>query len=104
MDKYIITGGAGFIGSHFCERLVSFNNVTVIDNVSTGNIDNLYQCCNNPNFNLISGSILDCPLTTYMSTDTIFHLAVVVGVKNKQNEVKIISIKKEDFAFFISIT
>jgi len=81
----LVTGGAGFIGSHLCERLISDgHNVTVIDDFSTGRAANLAILSNSPNFTLIEGSILDAntlnPLVN--KADYVFHLAAAVGVFN----------------------
>ena len=80
--KILITGGAGFIGSHLSELLISEGNqVVALDNQSTGSAKNL-----NPSSNLevVEGSILDSNLVdTLMSKATVcFHLAAALGVKN----------------------
>ena len=80
--KILITGGAGFIGSHLSELLISEGNqVIALDNQSTGSAKNL-----NPSSNLevVEGSILDSNLVdTLMSKVTVcFHLAAALGVKN----------------------
>ena len=80
--KILITGGAGFIGSHLAELLISEGNqVIALDNQSTGSAKNL-----NPSINLevIKGSILDSNLVdSLMSKVTVcFHLAAALGVKN----------------------
>ena len=80
--KILITGGAGFIGSHLAELLISEGNqVIALDNQSTGSAKNL-----NPSSNLevIKGSILDSNLVdSLMSKVTVcFHLAAALGVKN----------------------
>ena len=80
--KILITGGAGFIGSHLSELLISEGNqVVALDNQSTGSVKNL-----NPSSNLevIEGSILDSNLVdSLMSKVTVcFHLAAALGVKN----------------------
>ena len=54
MAKYLVTGGAGFIGSRICELLIEEGNtVKVIDNLSSGKLSNLDLVINNPNFNLL---------------------------------------------------
>ena len=83
--RILVTGGAGFIGSHLCERLISDGHiVTVIDNFSTGRASNLASLTNNQNFTLVQGSILDSttlnPLVN--EADYVFHLAAAVGVFN----------------------
>ena len=85
----LVTGGAGFIGSHLCERLVSEGyKVTALDNFSTGRASNLTSLANNSNFRMVQGSILDnnilAPLI--MESDYVFHLAAAVGVFNIVND------------------
>ncbi len=53
----IITGGAGFIGSHLCERLIAENNIICIDNFISGNQDNIAHLLTNPNFEFINHDI-----------------------------------------------
>ena len=82
--KVLVTGGAGFIGSHLCEKLVvGGEQVTVLDNLSTGRYENVAHLKENPNFNLVVGSILDEKLVDKLceKTDIIFHLAAAVGVE-----------------------
>ena len=58
--KYLITGGAGFIGSHLSDALIARGDtVTVLDNLSTGNRANIEKLLTHPNFRLIEGSVLD---------------------------------------------
>lgn len=80
--KNVITGGAGFIGSHLTEYLLARGEeVTIIDDLSTGSLDNLSAVGRNAN--LVSGSILDKDLVqqTIDDADRVFHLAAAVGVK-----------------------
>lgn len=86
--RILVTGGAGFIGSHLSERLMSDgHSVTVIDNLSTGRVSNLTSLMDSDNFTFVSGSILDSnvlsPLIEY--ADYVFHLAAAVGVFNIVN-------------------
>jgi UDP-glucose 4-epimerase len=84
----LVTGGAGFIGSHLCERLVlEGHSVTAIDNFATGNAKNLACLEGNPNFTLITGSILDSKILNPLiqRSDYVFHLAAAVGVFNIVN-------------------
>ena len=86
--RILVTGGAGFIGSHLCERLVKIGHeVTVIDNLSTGRASNLASLIGNQNFQFIEGSILDTQqLSTLIdNSEYIFHLAAAVGVFNIVN-------------------
>jgi UDP-glucose 4-epimerase len=81
----LVTGGAGFIGSHLCERLINDGHtVTVIDNFSTGRAPNLAQIAGLGNFKLIEGSILDNQKLNLLinQVDYVFHLAAAVGVFN----------------------
>jgi len=80
----LITGGAGFIGSHLAERLVSQGkNVTIIDDLSTGAIDNIRGLKVSPNFNYYIDSLTNERLMAELvdSADIIYHLAAAVGVK-----------------------
>jgi UDP-glucose 4-epimerase len=57
---YLITGGAGFIGSHLSDKLISEGHkVTVLDDLSTGKIDNVKHLESKPGFELVVGSILN---------------------------------------------
>ena len=83
--RILVTGGAGFIGSHLCERLVSARHiVTVIDNFSTGRASNLANLSDSDNFTLVEGSILDSSILNPLIRDAeyVFHLAAAVGVFN----------------------
>lgn len=81
----LVTGGAGFIGSHLVDRLLSEgHSILVLDNISTGNLKNLSNNARNAKFKIIQGSILDQDLLTTLvsNVDYIFHLAAAVGVFN----------------------
>ena len=83
--RILVTGGAGFIGSHLCERLVKGGHkVVAIDNFSTGKASNLEQLEGTGDFKLVAGSILDTQLLTKLvnECDYVFHLAAAVGVFN----------------------
>ena len=84
--KALITGGAGFIGSHLINKLLSENiNPIVIDNLSTGDISNLDNVMHEIEF--IKGDIRDESLVdkTMKNIDLVFHMAAAVGVKNILN-------------------
>lgn len=81
--RVLVTGGAGFIGSHLVDRLLlDGHSVSVLDNVSTGQRSNLDRHHKNSNFTFINGSILDQDLLRKCvdGVDYIFHLAAAVGV------------------------
>ena len=83
--RILVTGGAGFIGSHLCERLINDGHtVIVIDNFSTGQALNLKGLVNSTKFTLIEGSILDLETLNPLirNSDYVFHLAAAVGVFN----------------------
>ncbi len=82
--RALITGGAGFIGSHLAERLLKDGNeVFVIDNLSTGSLSNIEALKNHPGFEFIEGDVRDAGLMEPLieKSDMIFHLAAAVGVK-----------------------
>ena len=82
--RSVITGGAGFIGSHLADYLLDEGDeVTVLDDFSTGSMDNLAGAFRSPGFRLVEGSILDRPLVNKVvaTSDRVFHLAAAVGVR-----------------------
>jgi UDP-glucose 4-epimerase len=86
--RILVTGGAGFIGSHLCERLVSDGHeVTAIDDISTGSKSNLNNLLDSRSFSFVEGSILDLPTLKPLiqDADYVFHLAAAVGVFNIVN-------------------
>jgi len=86
--QILVTGGAGFIGSHLCERLIrEGHNVKVLDNFSTGRASNLGTLFDSNNFALVQGSILDSKTVSRLinESDYVFHLAAAVGVFNIVN-------------------
>ncbi|MGD9518529.1 MAG: GDP-mannose 4,6-dehydratase, partial [Armatimonadota bacterium] len=80
----LVTGGAGFIGSHLCELLrEKGDSVLVLDDFSTGRRDNLEKLAEDPEVQLVEGTILDQGLVNSLvqQADRVFHLAAAVGVK-----------------------
>src|SRR6266550_3389900 len=81
---YLITGGAGFIGCHLAERLLSAgHSVTVIDDLCTGSIHNIEHLKTRPGFRYIIDTIFNRPLLAELidDSDAVFHLAASVGVR-----------------------
>ncbi len=81
---FLVTGGAGFIGSHLVDALLDEGHtVTVLDNLSTGKLQNIAHRMQHPRFQFVRGSILDAELVDHLAAeaDSIYHLAAVVGVK-----------------------
>lgn len=82
--KVLVTGGAGFIGSHLVDRLLEMGeNVAVIDDLSTGSLKNVEHHLKNPQFHLVVDTILNETLMNELigKCDHIYHMAAVVGVK-----------------------
>ncbi|MEM9702092.1 MAG: NAD-dependent epimerase/dehydratase family protein [Planctomycetota bacterium] len=84
MSRCLVTGGAGFIGSHLTERLLDAgHDVVVLDDFSTGREGNLTAIADHPRLRLVRASITDSQAVTEATsgTDVIYHLAAAVGVK-----------------------
>jgi UDP-glucose 4-epimerase len=84
MLSCLVTGGAGFIGSHLSEELIrEGNNVCAVDDLSTGRLENIKHLLSNKRFSLVNGSVLDRSLMKKLvdESDVIYHLAAAVGVK-----------------------
>ena len=84
MARCLVTGGAGFIGSHLSERLLELGHeVVVLDNLSTGRQSNLAAIESHPRLTIRAGSITDPVLLSEITVgvDAIYHLAAAVGVK-----------------------
>jgi len=82
--KALITGGAGFIGSHLADRLLEDGHeVMVLDNLSTGSIDNITHLKGRTGFGYTIDSVTNEPLLAELidGSDVVFHLAAAVGVK-----------------------
>ncbi len=83
MKKAVVTGGAGFIGSHLSEELLKRGyQLAILDNLSTGKKENIVSILNNKNVEFIKGSITDLPLLqkVFKNADYVFHLAAAASV------------------------
>lgn len=83
MKTTLVTGGAGFIGSHLTQRLLERgDHVVVVDDLSTGRRDNLAEVRAHPRFEFVEGSIEDPELTARLvdRADEVYHMAAAVGV------------------------
>jgi UDP-glucose 4-epimerase len=82
--RVLITGGAGFIGSHLAERLLKDGNkVVVIDNLSTGSLKNIEDFKKHSGFEFVEGDVRNAELLEPLveQSEAVFHLAAAVGVK-----------------------
>ena len=82
--SYLVTGGAGFIGSHLCEELLHRGHrVHAVDNLSTGRLENIASLSRNPRFHFARASITDEIVMDRLASqaDVIVHLAAAVGVQ-----------------------
>src|SRR5438105_8540262 len=82
--RVLITGGAGFIGSHLCEAMLDRGDeVFVLDDLSTGSIENVQHLKANKRFHYAIDSVKNAPLLAEMMDpcDVVVHLAAAVGVR-----------------------
>ena len=88
MEKVVVTGGAGFIGSHLAEKLARRGyQVTIIDDLSGGKRENIERLLNQDKVEFIEGSILTLPLLQklFQGTDYVFHQAAIPSVPRSVN-------------------
>jgi UDP-glucose 4-epimerase len=84
MGNILVTGGAGFIGSHLCETLIEKgHHVVAMDDLSTGSLDNIQHLDCTPKFQFVRETIMNSQVLDRLASgaDTIIHLAAAVGVK-----------------------
>lgn len=82
--RALLTGGAGFVGSHLAEALLDQGHtVEVIDDLSTGSLDNIAHLANRPGFRYTIDTVMNASVVGEMvgRSDVVFHLAAAVGVK-----------------------
>lgn len=82
--KALITGGAGFIGSHLAERLLELGqDVILLDNLSTGRLENISSCRSHEGLQFVKGDVRDASLVQLVTAqcDVVYHLAAAVGVQ-----------------------
>lgn len=80
---FLVTGGAGFIGSHLVEALVAGgHSVVALDDLSTGRLANLHGVAGHPNLRYVHGSVLDRVLVDELvrESEVVVHMAAAVGV------------------------
>ncbi|MFC1575186.1 NAD-dependent epimerase/dehydratase family protein [Gemmatimonadota bacterium] len=88
-ESILVTGGAGFIGSHLVERLLARGKtVQVLDNLSTGRLDNLAEVSDHPNLTITVDNIMNWPVMEGLvaQVDQVIHLAAAVGVRKILDE------------------
>lgn len=89
MPKFLVTGAAGFIGSHLCDALVAAGHSVIgLDNLINGNMTNLSQANRHPNFQFIQGDIRDFNLCSQVveSVDAVFHQAALGSVPKSMTD------------------
>ncbi|MEZ4704820.1 MAG: GDP-mannose 4,6-dehydratase [Bdellovibrionota bacterium] len=82
MSKFLLIGGAGFVASHLCDRLLSMgHHVTVMDNLVTGRMDNLFSAQSNPHFSFVDWDVTK-PFPEMGPVDGVLHMASPASPKD----------------------
>ena len=84
--RIIVTGGAGFIGSHLCKRLLNLNNIVCcVDNLFSGKMDNIRELLSHPDFTFVNNDVsVECNVED--KVDEIYHLACPASPKAYQTD------------------
>ena len=86
MQKALVAGGAGFVGSHLCDKLINGGYFVIcLDNLLTGSIKNISHLLDKKNFKFIKADVLDFPIYQLLSTNYIFNLASPASPVDYQN-------------------
>jgi len=88
MMRYVVTGGAGFIGSHLASQLSKENEVIIIDNLSTGSLEKIEGLTKKDNVSFVNGEITNLELLKkfFSNADGIFHQAALPSVPRSIND------------------
>ena len=104
MKTILVTGGAGFIGSHLCEFLLNKGEkIICVDNFSTGSKDNVSHLLNNKNFKLIKHDIIEPLFFNNRKIDQIYNLACPASPIHYQTN-PIRTVKTNRFSSFVTLT
>ena len=95
--RYLITGGAGFIGSHLADRLTGRGDeVWIVDDLSTGSIYNIEHLKEHPKFHYVIDTILNAPVLAELvdRCDVVVHLAAAVGGDRLEQQLELVVLQR----------